>query len=159
MLYDMKQSGNAELWVADELLASPPDGFFGFGANGAARRGDDLYVINTDRGLIARIPIQKDGTAGEPTVYAEDPLLFGGDGLAFDVLGNLYVPRPFSFDLVRVTPCKTVESIVDFGDTLPFGTNIEFGVGRDSKTVFVWGRKFADSPFASRSKAETRGGS
>ena len=127
--------GDAELWLADELL-EPAPGFF-FGANGAARDGDDLFVLNTERGAIVRIPIRHDGTAGAPSLYLEDPAFFGGDGIILDERRNIYVVNIYDSTLLRINHCKEIETLVTFGADLPFATNLEFGVGRESQTAYL----------------------
>jgi sugar lactone lactonase YvrE len=130
-----REGGDAELWLADEILAPPP-GFF-FGANGAARDGNQLWVLNTERGAILRVPIRRDGSAGEPELFLEDPALFGVDGITLDVRGNLHVVNIYESTLLRIDPCKEIEVLVTFPPELPFATNIEFGVGRDRETAYL----------------------
>jgi sugar lactone lactonase YvrE len=67
----------------------------GFGANGVAfdRNEHFLYVAETSRDQIYRIAYD-DGTLGAIELFAQGTAggaLDGADGIAFDVLGNLYV--------------------------------------------------------------------
>ena len=64
-------------------------------ANGTAidPKEEAVYVLESTRNDCMRIAIKKDGTFGQPEVYARDfPAL--PDGMAFDVEGNLYVTLP-----------------------------------------------------------------
>ena len=72
------------------------------GANGIAYYHGDLFVTNTDKGLVVRVPVEKDGNAGKVEVskqleevtespLAGSPLPIMPDGLALDVHGNLYL--------------------------------------------------------------------
>lgn len=93
--------GGKSLWKADPLLL--PHGFPPFGANGVAfdRKERFLYVANTADDRILRIDVNKDGSAGAVTVFADGAVinattgttraLDGADGIQFDVRGNLYV--------------------------------------------------------------------
>jgi hypothetical protein len=82
-----------------------PGAGFGVGANGLAFWRGDLYVANTDRGRIVRIPIDVDGSAGVPATFVEDAAIAFADGIAFDVLGNLYVVNSLLANtLVRIGP-------------------------------------------------------
>jgi sugar lactone lactonase YvrE len=88
----------AEVWIQD-VLVSPTSGTGFPGANGIKFYQGDLYVANSDTGNILRIPVQPDGTAGTPLVYATG---VPTDDFAFDVLGNLYATtHPFN-TVVRI---------------------------------------------------------
>jgi sugar lactone lactonase YvrE len=97
--------GAAELWLRDPLLTglgllgAPPAPV---GANGVAFNRGALYVTNTDKHLVLRIPIEKNGGAGPIEIWKvlgdvpESPLAGSKfpimpDGLALDVHGNLYM--------------------------------------------------------------------
>jgi len=100
--------GSARVWKADPLLQGDPTVNalgLSIGANGIAFRGSSLYVANNDRGLIVRIPVNSDGSAGAVEVVADDPeLLRGADGIAFDDAGRLYVAANGHDRLVVVAP-------------------------------------------------------
>ncbi len=70
-------------------------------ANGLKRHGDAVYVSNSDRAAIIRIPLNADGTAGTPAVWAEQLL---ADDFAFDAAGNLFAPSHPLNTVVRVAP-------------------------------------------------------
>jgi sugar lactone lactonase YvrE len=88
--------GGKTLWKADPLLV--PGGNPPFGANGVAfdRTQSYLYVANTSTDRILRIAVNKDGSAGAVSIFADGATLGpdalnGADGIQFDVKGNLYV--------------------------------------------------------------------
>jgi sugar lactone lactonase YvrE len=101
-IYTVDPTSRAKtLWKADPLLlahGNPP-----FGANGVAfdRTESFLYVANTADDRILRIAVNKDGSAGAVTIFADGAVinattgttraLDGADGIQFDVRGNLYV--------------------------------------------------------------------
>ena len=98
-------------WAEHELLAPAPDDPLGFplpGANGIGfDRPNRLYVANTEKGLIAQVPINRDGSAGEATLVATG--LATADGLAVDARGAVHVVIPGhailgTSPLVRVDP-------------------------------------------------------
>lgn len=131
--------GPAELWADHTLLKG--DGSFGFGipigANGIAVRHGTVIVANTERGLLVEIPIEPDGTAGSPTVLAESPALVGADGIALDVLGNVYVGVSIQNTVVRVghgsiATLATGDDGLNQPSTLAFGTT-----AGDQQTLFV----------------------
>lgn len=125
-------SRKAKIWAQDSLLWGP-----NFGANGIALYGNNIYVINYDMGRIVSIPIYWNGNPGTPRVYVEDPRIVNGDGIAFDVLGNVYVGVQLPSSIVRVSPDRKVETIVTFPDDLPYATNPAFGMRGERTTIYV----------------------
>jgi sugar lactone lactonase YvrE len=139
VVWRITRSGAVERWSADPLLTPDPASGIGLGANGVLVRHGDLYVANTDRALVARIPIRGDGSAGPARRYVADPRLVGADDLAFDVRGNLYVTTDgLGNSLVRVTPAGRVDTIADQRDGLDYAAGMKFGSGqRDRDTLFI----------------------
>jgi sugar lactone lactonase YvrE len=150
--------GAAEVWVRDPLLTGI--GLFGnppMGANGIAYYHGDLYVTNTDKGLVVRIPVEKDGSAGAPERWKqledvpESPLAGTAfpimpDGLALDVHGNLYLTILTRNAVVRLmgdtgaqqsiavlaSPGPVPSALFDMPASLAFGT----GAG-EQQNLFV----------------------
>jgi sugar lactone lactonase YvrE len=139
VVWRITPSGAVERWSGDPLLTPDPASGVGLGANGVLVRDGDVYVANTDRALVARIPIRADGTAGPARTYVADPRLLGADDLAFDVRGNLYVTTDgLGNSLVRVTPAGRVGTIADQSDGLDYAAGMRFGSGqRDRATLFI----------------------
>lgn len=136
------RNGSSEVWIRHELL-SP--GGFGIGANGIAFSPPrDLFVANTDRGLVARIPIRPDGRAGEPEVVATGFELLVIDGLAADAHGDLHAAIAGA-SILGTAPLVRIDSrtgaitpsTMEFG-AFDFPTSLAFGAGRrDRKSVYV----------------------
>jgi sugar lactone lactonase YvrE len=140
-----------ELWSQDELLEPAPDDPFGFPAPGANGIGfhppDTLYVANTEKGLIVRVPIDlADGSAGRPTLVASGPELLSVDGLAVNALGGIHAVIAGhavlgTSPLVNVDPTTgtTTSSVAASGfDEFDIPLSLAFGRGtRDRKSVYV----------------------
>jgi sugar lactone lactonase YvrE len=102
-IWRVPRGGEAAVWLRHELLTGTGTVLgYPVGANGIAFFHGDLYVVNTDKGLIVRVPVRKHGQPGTPEVWAEVEEIEGsplagnpkppvGDGLALDVHGNIYV--------------------------------------------------------------------
>jgi len=86
------------------------------GANGIAFfPPNQLYVANTERGLVVQVPIESDGRAGKPRIVAgepvasdpelwlPDPRLWTMDGIAVDAEGQIYAVVPGCVVLSQVT--------------------------------------------------------
>ena len=142
--------GQGELWAEHALLEPDPQDPFGFplpGANGIAfHPPDTLYVANTEKGLVARVPIELDGRAGQSTLVASGPALLTIDGLAVDARGGIHAVIAGhavlgTSPLVHVDPATgTTTSPLAAGQDEDFDIplSIAFGRGaRDSQTVYV----------------------
>ncbi|MEM9452644.1 MAG: hypothetical protein AAGF11_00595 [Myxococcota bacterium] len=113
----------AQRWAEGDLLAVLPD--MGFpGPNGIKVFEGEVYVSNPSQGTIVRIPIQGDGSAGEPVVHAVDA---PADDFALDIEGNLYATtHPFNTLLV-VSPQGDVRTLLTSEDGMWGPTAAIFG--------------------------------
>lgn len=139
-MWRIPKGGPAERWVEDPLLEGT--GAFGFpfpiGANGIAFRHDRLIVSNSEQGLLLDIPVEADGSAGEPRVLAEDPALVGADGIALDVHGGIHVATGVANTVVRLGADGSIDTLADKDDGLNLPATLAFGTGRsDRQTLFV----------------------
>lgn len=84
-----------------EMFAEGPFHF----ANGIALDASEkyLYVVESNRDRVVRIPIGEQGQAGPVEVFAEGVARIP-DGLAFDATGNLYVTTYASNAIYQVRP-------------------------------------------------------
>jgi sugar lactone lactonase YvrE len=133
----------AELWFQSPLLVGNGSAGFGFpiGANGIAYRHNGVVVGNSEGARLVRIPIEPDGAAGTATVLAEGPALYGADGIAFDVHGNVWVAVIVQSMIVRVSPSGAIETVATAADGLDFVSSIAFGKNGD-----LWAVNFAIGP-------------
>jgi sugar lactone lactonase YvrE len=119
--------GHARIWVQDDLLLGDLSSDLPIGANGLAFLGSYLYVANSQKGRIVRIPIESDGGAGTPVVLVEDAGILGADGIEFDVRGNLYVAVNEQDKLVRIGPSGGIRTLATRADGLDFPATPTFG--------------------------------
>lgn len=89
------------VWATSPLFQT--SGFPPVGINDLAfdRTSKNIYATNTGDSRVLRIPVLANGNAGTVQIFADGPTidadqnttdaLHGADGLAFDVLGNIYV--------------------------------------------------------------------
>lgn len=98
--------------------------------------GDALYVVESYLPGVSRVPIEPDGSAGEPEVVAEVPVV--PDGVALDETGALYVSCYRPDRIYRVAPDGAVEILADDpeGVVLNAPTNLAF-VGEDLGRVVI----------------------
>ncbi|NNL47658.1 MAG: hypothetical protein HKO76_04765, partial [Acidimicrobiia bacterium] len=115
-IWRLPKRGTLAPWLTgDENLAGT--GVLGLGvpvgANGIEFRQGTLYVANTEKGLVVTVPVGHDGEPGTSSILAAFPevevqpgvfLPSAADGLALDVLGNVYVAQINLSTIVKVTP-------------------------------------------------------
>lgn len=99
--------------------------------NGLAIDADEawLYVIQSTVSNILRFPL-RDGTLGEPEIFITLPGTVP-DGLAFAASGNLYVACYVPDVVLRVTPDRHAETVVEdhMAERLNRPTNVAFAPG------------------------------
>ena len=125
------------LWLTHELLSPPPGG--AFGANGIVYKDKSLFLVNTDKGTLLRVPLNRDGSAGDPTVLAQllDQLgaTIGPDGLAIGADKALYATGAYEGLLVRIAEDGSWEVVLD---GLAYPTSVAFGKTQGEKnTVYL----------------------
>jgi sugar lactone lactonase YvrE len=136
-IWRVTSDGGTSIWIQHPLLEGDRTAF-GFGANGLELRDGALFVNNTSKGSIVRIPIRRNGTAGRPMVFFQDPALVGADGLAFDSVGNAYITTDgLQNTLVRVSAEGTVQILASAEDGLDYPASVAFGTGVDTSTLFI----------------------
>jgi sugar lactone lactonase YvrE len=136
--------GSAELWIRHPDLAGVnwPDLPFPFplGANGIAYRHENIYVANTEKAHVVRIPVLKDGSAGTPEIITDAfDELFVLDGIALDVHGNIYALVIAQSKLVRIDPSDgSITTLATAEDGLDFPASLAFGTGKgDRQSVYI----------------------
>jgi sugar lactone lactonase YvrE len=131
-------SGSAEIWFADPWLA----GCFGIpGANGIAYRQGSFYVANTAAGSIIEIPVLPDGSPGTAQVVAGDAdcvlpgdELFGLDGIALDVHGDIYAALVIQNQLVKIDlDDGSSTTLLTEADGLYNPASLAFGTGKGER--------------------------
>jgi sugar lactone lactonase YvrE len=131
-------SGSAEIWFADPWLA----GCFGIpGANGIAYRQGSFYVANTAAGSIIEIPVLSDGSPGTAQVVAGDAdcvlpgdELFGLDGIALDVHGDIYAALVIQNQLVKIDlDDGSITTLLTEADGLYNPASLAFGTGKGER--------------------------
>ncbi len=135
-VWRVPRGGSAELWTSGPLLS----GSMG-GANGIAVDQGDVVVSVTYPASVVRIPIERDGSAGEPRVLASSGdlaklALYALDDIALDVFGNVMVSVVIVGGVARVAADG---SAVQRLATLPApAVSLAFGTGKGNRqSLFV----------------------
>ncbi len=131
-----------QIW-ADSPLLTPVPLPLTPGPNGLQVFRGEVYVAVSDRAHVVAFPIRADGSAGAGRVHASG---VGLDDFAFDVKGNLYgTTDPFN-TVVRVAPDGVITVLLTAADGLDGPTAAAFGVGDDSKNLYVTNAAFPFFP-------------
>lgn len=146
-IWRIPRNGTAELWLQHEWLAGCDPETDPVGANGVALRPIEksLYVASTSRGLLLRIPILSDRSAGEPGIVAgiddcdpEFDELDGIDGIALDVDGNVFALLVMQHKLVRIDPRNGSSTVLATEEDGLFNpASVAFGSNDDRTSVFL----------------------
>ena len=153
-IWRIPKRGPAELWLRDDLLTGLGPTLFPYpvGANGIAFYHGDLYVINTDKALVVRVPVRHNGRPGQPEVWKQVadvpeslfyenpfiPLML--DGLALDVHGNVYIAVPSRGAIVRINADdRSQETLAAYPvDPLDAPLSVAFGTGKgERESLFI----------------------
>lgn len=126
------EDSSVSVWLDDPLLDAAGDEF---AANGIAVLDGDLLIANTSKGLVARVPVGEDGSAGTPEVFVEDESLVGADGIALRG-PQLYVAVNGQNAIRRVTPSGQIRTVVE-GGVLDFPADVVLGRADQHGDLFV----------------------
>ncbi len=153
-IWRVPKGGAAELWLRHDLLSglAPVVLPFPMGANGIGFCKGNLYVINTDKALVVRVPVLPHGGPGQPDVWKEiqdvpESVLYQNphfpvlaDGLALDVHGNVYVAVPSRMAVVRINAADRSQETVAVYPEAPLDAcySLAFGTGKgERENLFV----------------------
>lgn len=99
-----------------------------------------LYVAETSRSRVVRLPLARDNSLGPPAVFGPDPLFEGArvDGIAFDAEDNLWVTEVTRNGLHVIAPDGSCHCVFEDpgGETILFPASIAFG-GPDLRTAYI----------------------
>lgn len=142
--------GAAAPWAQDALLAGQKDMCgpgtgpgFDIGANGLLVEPDAVYVVNTDRATLIRIPRNSDGSAGAAAVIAgpDCGALGGADGLVRDGDGFLVAVNRQD-QITRVAATGEV-AVYATGDALDYPASLVRADARWIGTSFAFANAVA----------------
>ena len=138
-LFTVQPNGKVAKWLSDPLLKGdrkfcPPAKLpLDIGANGIAFDKNDtsLFVANTDRASIIRVPIMKNGSAGKPELFVGPDCknLNGADGIILDKDGSIIVAVNKLNKIVRVSMDKKITVLESGGGILDFPASVKIDNG------------------------------
>ncbi len=134
------RGGTPEVWADDPLFKIAPGSKFP-GPNGLQFYRGSIYVANSSTGDILEIPIERDGSAGQPSVHVASPM--GCDEFTFDVKGRIYCTTDPGNTLLRLSPDGGVETLLTPEDLLDGPTSAAFGrKGANKQNLYITNAAF-----------------
>lgn len=126
----------AHLWLQHERLSRSEAEFPPFpAANGLKIYGNMLYVSNTQRQQLIRIPLNPDFAADIPELFLTNVNL---DDFAFDSQGNLYAATHVYNRVVRIAPDGQIVTIAKAEQGMTGNTALAFGrTSSDRTSIYV----------------------
>lgn len=124
IVYRVGASGGAAQPAAqiEKFVRTLPDGKTqqAIVANGLAFDAQGvMHVADTARGAVWKVTLGADGKGAAPVLLAQNPMLEGADGLAFDKAGRVWVAANELNAIVAVTPAGAVQSVARNGNAGP----------------------------------------
>ncbi|HEY9844979.1 MAG TPA: SMP-30/gluconolactonase/LRE family protein, partial [Candidatus Caenarcaniphilales bacterium] len=130
-LFDLAQR-QATLWLEHPLLARSSAQSVIPAVNGLKQFGDTLYVSNTEKMLLLKIPIDAAGNPGEPAIFIEQTNI---DDFAFDQESNLYGATHIYNTVVRIAPNGQTTIIAQAEQGVSGSTAVAFGQRESDRTA------------------------
>ena len=130
-LIDVAQPSGS-IWLEHPMLARSNSESVFPAANGLKRFGDFLYVSNTEKMLLLRIPVDTANNPGEPEIFVEQTNI---DDFAFDVEGNLYGATHIYNSVVQIAPDRSTTIIAQAESGVIGSTAVAFGQSKGDRTA------------------------
>jgi sugar lactone lactonase YvrE len=130
-LIDIAQR-HSSIWLEHSLLARSNAENVIPAANGLKRFGNFLYVSNTEKMLLLRIPLGIANEPGEPEIFVEQTNI---DDFAFDVEGNLYGATHIYNSVVKITQSGSTTIIAQAEQGVIGSTAVAFGQTQSERTA------------------------
>jgi sugar lactone lactonase YvrE len=150
-VFKIATNGAVTKWIADPSLAAAASTCqfmapFVVGANGIVQSNGAFYVSNTNVGQIVKIPINGDGSAGTPSIFAgpDCDALGGLDGITLDTDGSIVGLVNTQNKLVRVGTDGKVTTLFT-GSPLDNPASLAIGTASGQRTVYLTNSAFFDT--------------
>jgi len=133
-LFHIDRYGKSARWASGDLLTGKKHACgpglgpeFEIGANGLVVEPDAVYVVNTDKAILVKVPREASGKAGEPRIIAgpDCEKLGGADGLTRAPDGSFVVAINRQDKLTRISSRGQLQTIAS-GPPLDFPASVAY---------------------------------
>lgn len=123
------RDNSTSLWLEHDLFKRPtPDEKYP-GINGIKVHNNTVYVSNTTKFLIVKIPILENNDAGKPELFAQGLLV---DDFTIDHTGNIYAATHIFNSVVKITPKGKVSIIAQSDQGVAGSTSVAWKHGSNN---------------------------
>jgi sugar lactone lactonase YvrE len=156
-IYKVTPNGMMTLWTESPLVGTStmPCGSLGagfpIGANGLVVEQDALIVANTERAIVARIPIEANGSAGTGSIIAgpDCERIFGIDGLVREGPGSWLGVVQGTASLIRIQENGTVTTVAQ-GGLLDGPASVDLSTTTPARSAYITNSTFVPPPGGQR---------
>lgn len=146
-IFVVEKDGTVNKWLSSDLLKADSTNCsetrlgFDIGANGLAYYKNNIYVANTLAATILKIPINEDGSAGNPEIFLGPDCrgLVGIDGITVDRDGNIFAAINLQDKIVRISSNKEL-TVVAEKQGMDFPASVE--LARHAGKYFLYATNF-----------------
>ena len=103
------RNNSTSVWLDHELIASSQQGMPG--VNGIKMFNNHIYISNTEKMLMVKIPLNKNNSAGIPEIIAKNIFI---DDFTMDKLGNIFGATHDYNSVIKITPKGEVTIIAQY---------------------------------------------
>lgn len=143
-IFVVEKDGTVSKWLSSDLLKANSTNCsetrlgFDIGANGLAYYKNNIYVANTLAATILKIPINEDGSAGNPEIFLgpDCSSLVGIDGITIDRDGNIFAAINLQDKIVRISSDKEL-TVVAKKQGMDFPASIELARHTGKYSLYV----------------------
>jgi hypothetical protein len=130
---DLDKPGRCDVWLQGDRLKPIVPGYPG--ANGIKIREGWAWISVSGRGLMARVPLQPDGSGGDIEIAATR---LSADDFAFGMSGSVYITTHPEHSLVRLEPSDARTTLAGPEQGMVGSTACAFGrAPGDEKSLYV----------------------
>ncbi|MRT92413.1 SMP-30/gluconolactonase/LRE family protein [Ancylomarina sp. 16SWW S1-10-2] len=104
------KDASTSIWLQNDLLASPSIEKQSPGVNGIKVKGNSVYISNTGKMLMVKIPLLKGDKAGDPEILHENVFI---DDFEMDAQNNIYAATHIYDKIIKITPQGKVSIIAE----------------------------------------------
>lgn len=126
-----KQDKSIKVWLKNDLLARIDEKSPLPGANGLKVYNNNLYISNTGKGVIVKVPIVNN-EAGTPEVYVSGASV---DDFAFDEKGNIYGATNVFNRVIKISPDKKITVVAELSNGAAGATSVVVEKSKEGKTI------------------------
>lgn len=120
--------GSSSIWLDHELLDSPAPQDGVPGVNGIKKLDEAVYLSNTGKMLMVKIPLKRNGSAGSPEIVKDNVFI---DDLALDSKGNIYRATHAFDSVIKITVNGDVSIIAQADQGVSGSTSVNWLYGSE----------------------------